>query len=1240
VRYGELIQFEPLESVMQLKDTKSEERARDFISTYVISKPMSDNLSKVVFPNLQFDTPADNKGLFIVGNYGTGKSHLMGVVASIAESGELRELIGDDAVREAAQTIGGRFKVIRSEIGATEMSLRDIVFSELKTELSDMGIEFDFPPIDRVTNNKDTLDEMMSLFCEKYPDKGLLLVVDELLDYLRHRKEQSLVLDMTFLRELGEFCKNSRFRFIAGIQEALYDNPTFEFASDAVRRVKERFIDIRIAREDIEYVVANRLLKKSESQKARIRDHLQKFTKYYGSMNERLDNFVNLFPIHPSFISMFERIRFIEHREVLQTLTKVMNDLLNEEIPKDAPGMVSYDTYWDRISSRSDLVTVPEIRQTKEKSDELIAKIKAGIEKHYLGNATRITKALSVHRLSTIDINTKIGPTIEELRDDLLIYDPAIEDLGGDDPQKDLYTMVETILKKIMNIVSGQYISFIKENGQYYLDLNKTIDFDSQIEKKRSTMSDDAFNKYYYLVLAKQMECSDRTYVPGHRIWQYELIWQGKNAARLGYLFFGQPNERSTAQPPRDFYIYFLPLYKTGSFSDEGREDEVFFSIKEIDRDFEDNLRNYAAALELSQTAGSYKGTYISLSENYLYKLNGWLTENLPTAFTVTYKKSEKSIPEVYSMRNKPFRKLDGFKEIIDDVSSTLFDSYFSDTAPGYPTFQTKMTSQNRSQIIEATLKAIVTGNLTRQNREVLFSFGLLGEGDKIKTAESPYIKKIMSLLNEKTAGSVLNRNELFDNTETGEFLMPFRLEPEWVVILLGVMLNLGEIELSVAHEKIDASSLEKLLKLSVEDIVNFKNIRLPKDLPVSTIKELFSFLKINEGQVTQLQNGDSAPVENMLRRAHSNAEELAKLGDRLKNGIDFWEEPLLNSSKLEEIMKSIKRLKDFFDSLSNYSTVGRLKNLRITKDEVAQMRKENEIISRLKSLTEITDELNGDVGYLQRAKEGLPSDAPWLEEYSRIRDRALASLKAADKKLSEIKRELQSSIADLKTSYIEYYIDLHRKARLDSQGDTRKRKLLEDYRLKTLNRLSTIEMLSRQQFEDLTSRITSLKACYSLTERELERTPFCKDCNFKPSQEVSANRDPRLELDTLDEDLDRLFDNWTETLLSNLKDPVVGENIKLLAPEGRQLIEKFIEFKELKEELVNEQAFTKALTEAFSTLEKIELTTQELQERLFGDHAPKTPQEMRKRFESLIDEKTRGKDINRVRIILKEGEK
>jgi hypothetical protein len=54
------------------------------------------------------------------------------------------------------------------------------------------------------------------------------------------------------------------------------------------------------------------------------------------------------------------------------------------------------------------------------------------------------------------------------------------------------------------------------------------------------------------------MECQDATYVSGYKIWQHELTWQERKAARIGYLFFGAPNERSTAVPQRDFYLYFI----------------------------------------------------------------------------------------------------------------------------------------------------------------------------------------------------------------------------------------------------------------------------------------------------------------------------------------------------------------------------------------------------------------------------------------------------------------------------------------------------------------------------------------------------------------------------------------------------------------------------------------------------------------------------------------------------------
>ena len=75
-------------------------------------------------------------------------------------------------------------------------------------------------------------------FGEKYPDHGLLLVVDELLDYLRSRRQHDLVLDLGFLREIGEACKSLRFRIIAGLQESLFDNPKFQFVAESLRRVE------------------------------------------------------------------------------------------------------------------------------------------------------------------------------------------------------------------------------------------------------------------------------------------------------------------------------------------------------------------------------------------------------------------------------------------------------------------------------------------------------------------------------------------------------------------------------------------------------------------------------------------------------------------------------------------------------------------------------------------------------------------------------------------------------------------------------------------------------------------------------------------------------------------------------------------------------------------------------------------------------------------------------------------
>lgn len=87
LRYSDLIQFEPIESIVQLRDADDKERAFHLLDTYVISDRMAEQLDEIILEHIQFDRMVDNKGLLIVGNYGTGKSHLMSVILHCRTAG-------------------------------------------------------------------------------------------------------------------------------------------------------------------------------------------------------------------------------------------------------------------------------------------------------------------------------------------------------------------------------------------------------------------------------------------------------------------------------------------------------------------------------------------------------------------------------------------------------------------------------------------------------------------------------------------------------------------------------------------------------------------------------------------------------------------------------------------------------------------------------------------------------------------------------------------------------------------------------------------------------------------------------------------------------------------------------------------------------------------------------------------------------------------------------------------------
>jgi hypothetical protein len=126
---------------------------------------------------------------------------------------------------------------------------------------------------------------------------------------------------------------------------------------------------VLLARQDVSFVVAERLLKKTADQQPKIRAYLTPFAKFYGSMNERMDEYVRLFPVHPDYIGTFERLVFTEKRGALVTLTDQIQGLLNDKVPADRPGLIGYDASWGKSASNSVLRSDPSIsRQSVSQS--------------------------------------------------------------------------------------------------------------------------------------------------------------------------------------------------------------------------------------------------------------------------------------------------------------------------------------------------------------------------------------------------------------------------------------------------------------------------------------------------------------------------------------------------------------------------------------------------------------------------------------------------------------------------------------------------------------------------------------------------------------------------------------------------------------------------------------------------------------------------------------------------------
>lgn len=1240
MHYGDLIQFEPIESVIQLLDANRPDEAKKLVSTYVISDDMAERISKLIIPQLSFDEAVDHKGVLVVGNYGTGKSHLMSVLSLVAEDAAYVPMIRHPKVAESAGAIAGKFKVHRIEV-SSQMSLRDIITQQLEVFLEKHGVSFAFPPADKVINNKSAFEEMMAAFAEVHPNQGVLLVVDEFLEYLRSRKDHDLVLDLSFLREIGEVTKHLRFRFVAGVQEAIFDSSRFQHVADSLRRVKDRFSQVLLARQDVSFVVAERLLKKTAAQQDKIRTYLTPFAKFYGSMNERMDEYVRLFPVHPDYIGTFERLVFTEKRGALVTLRDQIQAILNEEVPNDRPGLIGYDKFWDTVTSNSVLRADPNIGPVLKISEVLSERVrKAFTRPAYKPMALRIIDGLAVHRLTTGgDIYVPVGPTAEELRDTLCLFQPGIGDMGGE-PEADLLSLVQTVLRETLKTVNGQFISKAPDTEQYYLDLKKDIDYDAQIDKRAEALSDDTLDRAYYSAIRQLMERTDETtYVTGHQIWQYQIEWQDRRVERNGYLFFGAPNDRPTAQPERDFYIYFIQPFEPPRFRDEHKADEVFFRLKGLDDAIRRHLSVYAAAQDLASTAsGGAKSIYLDKAKDALRDMSKWLQEKQMTAYEVTFQGKTKTLQEWakgISLRDKARLGADeriNFRDVVNIISGLALNNRFAEVAPEYPTFSALVTETNRKQLVANALRTLAGGTRTKDAVVILDGLEML-DGERIDPARSRFAQEVLARLNAKGHGQVLNRSELLSGVTDVEHFAPvkFRLEPDLLVAVLGGLVYAGDIVLAITGDKIDSGKITLLAERPLDELKQFKHVEAPKEINVAILRALFELLALPPGLAQQATQGSDEPVKFLQEEVGKLTRRVLSASTDMAGRLSFWGQSLLRDEEIRDWRSKLDALKSFSESLSPYNTVGKLKNLRISADDIAAQKRNLEVLDSIERMLNLVAELGTTASYLSQAEMVLSPDHAWVKQAQATRKQVLDKL-AADR-TAQHAAEYRQTLGQLKRDYLTAYVGQHSKARLGVAEDKTKSVLRKDPRLVSMRALAGISLMPTSQLSNFEEKLDKLKSCAALVDSELAASPVCPHCGFRPANEQGDMLPAANVLKLLDDELDRLLGGWQQTLLDNLEDPIIQSNFDLLRPAAKMLVDGFVKSKAMPDPVPPD--FVSAVQEALSGLEKIGISSDDIKKALLQGGSPASPDELRKRFESLLNDRCKGKDTTKLRFVV-----
>jgi len=142
----------------------------------------------------------------------------------------------------------------------------------------------------------------------------------------------------------------------------------------------------------------------------------------------------------------------------------------------------------------------------------------------------------------------------------------------------------------------------------------------------------------------------------------------------------------------------------------------------------------------------------------------------------------------------------------------------------------------------------------------------------------------------------------------------------------------------------------------------------------------------------------------------------------------------------------------------------------------------------------------------------------------------------------------------------------------------------------------------------------------------------MCPHCGYRPVEEP-AGKPAQAVLGEQEDRLGQLYTDWTNALLTNLRQEATQANVALMTPDQQKLVKDFLNAGALPEKVGYD--FLQTVKEALTGLERVAVPPEDILLALTQGGMPCTMQELLSRFRSFVEERTEGKDPNKVRIVV-----